>query len=141
LRVLPRSVPASCFNTARLAQLRIGAPLRLPLPGLRLVECILEREAWICVDSRHDHLPLIAWTAFRAAGRGLHEDVPCEQRLYHIHAGLIMGPALDAIERAAVAVLGRMGSHGPLLPRRRSGHYVSGTARSAEQTDLGIDDD
>lgn len=110
LRILPRVLPASCFNTVRLAQLRTGAPLRLPVPGLRLVECILEREAWFCVDSRVDHLPLIAWTAFRAAGRGLHEDVPCEQRLYHIHAGLIMGPALDAIERAAAVTLGKAGA-------------------------------
>lgn len=107
LRTLPRELPAGCFNTVRLAQLRAGGPLRLPLPGLRRIECLLEREAWICVDGTADHLPLIAWTAFRTAGRGLHEDVPCEQRLYHIHAGLIMGPALEAIERAAAAVLGK----------------------------------
>jgi hypothetical protein len=111
LRTLPRILPASCYNTVRLVQLRIGAPLRLPIPELRLIECILEREAWICVDSRLDHLPLIAWTAFRTAGRGLHEDVPCEQRFYHIHAGLIMGPALDAIERAAASLLGKAAGH------------------------------
>ncbi|MCC6302145.1 MAG: hypothetical protein IT489_05025 [Gammaproteobacteria bacterium] len=107
LRILPRALPAGCFNTVRLAQLRMGEPLRLPVPGLRLLECILEREVWICVDSRFDHLPLIAWTGFRVTGRGLHEDVCCEQRLYHIHAGLLMGPALDAIERAAAEALDR----------------------------------
>lgn len=107
LRILQRTLPASCFNTVRLAQLRMGEPLRLPVPGLRLLECILEREAWICVDSRLDHLPLIAWTGFRVTGRGLHEDVHCEQRLYHVHAGLLMGPALDAIEHAVVAALDR----------------------------------
>lgn len=106
LRTLPRALPASCFNTVRLAQLRKGEPLRLQVPGLRLLECILEREAWVCVDSRLDHLPLIAWTGFRVAGRALHEDVCREQRLYHIHAGLLMGPALDAIERAAADALG-----------------------------------
>lgn len=111
LRTLPRVLPAGCFNTVRLAQLRAGASLRLPVPGLRLLECILEREVWVCVDSRHDHLPLIAWTAFRATGRGLHEDVPCEQRLYHIHAGLIMGTALDAIERAAAALIHGSDAH------------------------------
>lgn len=118
LRTLPRMLPAGCFNTVRLAQLRVGAPLRLPVPGLRLVECILEREAWICVDSTADHLPLIAWTAFRAAGRGLHEDVPCEQRLYHIHAGLIMGPALEAIERVAADALGKVAGAGITPPGR-----------------------
>lgn len=111
LRTIRRVLPASCYNTIRLAQLRVGVPLRMPVPGLRLVECILEREAWVCIDSRLDHLPLIAWTAFRAAGRGLHEDVPCEQRLYHVHAGLIMGSALDAIERAAEALLGKTAVH------------------------------
>jgi hypothetical protein len=105
LRTLPRALPASCFNTVRLAQLRMGEPLRLQVPGLRLLECILAREAWVCVDSRLDHIPLIAWTGFRVAGRALHEDVCCEQRLYHIHAGLLMGPALDAIERAAADAL------------------------------------
>ena len=111
LRTLPRLLPASCFNTVRLAQLRVGVPLRLPAPGLRLLECILEREAWICVDARSDHVPLIAWTGFDLAGRGLHEAVRCEQRLYHIHAGLIMGPALDAIERAAAELLGKAEVH------------------------------
>jgi len=111
LRTLPRILPANCFNTVRLAQLRTGAPLRLPAPGLRLVDCILEREAWICVDSRSDHLLLIAWTAFQLSGRGLHEDVRCEQRFYHVQAGLIMGPALDAIEHAAEILLGKAGMH------------------------------
>ncbi len=109
LRVLPRLLPASCFNAVRLAQLRAGEPLCLTVPDRPQLECILEREAWICLDSTAAHLPLIVWTAFRAAGRGLHEDVPCEQRLYHIHAGLIMGPALAAIEGAAAARLGRAG--------------------------------
>ncbi len=111
LRTLPRLLPASCFNTVRLAQLRVGAPLRLPAPGLRLLECILEREAWICVDARSDHVPLIAWTGFDLAGRGLHEAVRCEQRLYHIHAGLIMGPALGRDAGGNSRLLGPGCSH------------------------------
>lgn len=59
---LPRYSSRSClmaaatYNRIRLALLRLGSPLRLPLTGLRTLEMVLEKDAWVCVDaSLNDH--------------------------------------------------------------------------------------
>lgn len=99
IRVIPKSVPAPCYNAVRLALLRRGEPLRFPLAGLRRIECILNRQSWRLFDGLEARRRLILeWAGFQTRGRSLHSPVPCELRLYHVHAGLIMGEALDAIE-------------------------------------------
>jgi hypothetical protein len=105
IRVLPKQIPPSCFNAVRLALRRRGEPLRLELPGLRAVSCVLARDSWRLVDhSGGSALLLLEWTDFRTGGRGLHEPVPSDLRVFHVQAGLIMGVALEAIERAAETV-------------------------------------
>jgi hypothetical protein len=107
LRVMPKTIEAACYNQVRLALRRLGNPLRVELPEHRGLEIILEDDNWLCVDSARNDQPIMAWLCFdtRRHNNALHEPVPCQLRLYHMHAGLIMGSALDALEQSLVAKL------------------------------------
>jgi hypothetical protein len=101
LRTLPERIEAACYNQARLALARFGRPLRVALPRHRGLEVILDDARWLCVDAWRDELPVLAWRAFQARGRAaLHEPVDCRLELYHAHAGLLMGTALEALDAA-----------------------------------------
>ena len=46
----------------------------------------------------HD-VPIVAWTDFQTQGRdNLHEPIPCEIRLYHFAARMILKATLGAME-------------------------------------------
>jgi hypothetical protein len=104
LHVMRKRIDASCYNQVRLALRRLGNPLRVELPEHRGLEIILENDNWLCVDSARNDQPIMAWLAFdtRKHNNALHEQVPCELHLYHMHAGLIMGSALDALEQSLI---------------------------------------
>lgn len=106
LRTLPKTIEAAYFNRARLALIRVGNPLRLTLPGLRGLEAIVSDDNWLVLDSQGSGNPVLAWCDFEAASRNaLHKPVRCQLKLYHIHAGLIMGPALEALQSALQEIL------------------------------------
>lgn len=100
LRTLPKRLEADCYNTVRLALLRLGSPLVVQPEGMRAVEMIIEPKHWFCVDDVSNGLPYVEWSEFDTRGRALHDPVPCTLRLYHVHAGLIMSGALEATCRA-----------------------------------------
>lgn len=101
LRVLSKTIKAADFNRVRLALRRLGRPLRVPLASHRGLEIILDDQTWLCVDSFHNDLLILAWRSFETTGRyGLHEDVRCELCFYHMHAGLIMGSAIEQLGQA-----------------------------------------
>ena len=102
LRIMPKTIEAACYNHVRLALSRLGNPLRVELPDHRGLEIILNSHHWLCVDSTHDDQPIMAWLDFdtSAHNQALHEAVPCQLRLYHMHAGLVMGSALDALSES-----------------------------------------
>ncbi len=95
LRSLPLSLEAVRFNRVRLALRRLGNPLCLELP--RGIDLILEDRSWFCLQAAGE-LPLVEWTAFACAGRALHEPVPCIMHIYHVHAGMIGGSLLAAMD-------------------------------------------
>ena len=97
LRVFPKIIEAPDFNRIRLILGHSTKPLRLSLPHHRGLEVILDHDAWLVVDSLKGDEPVLAWTAFKRPHTALHEPVNCEVRLYHTHAGLIMGSALEAL--------------------------------------------
>ena len=107
LRILPKTIEAICYNHVRLALSRLGNPLRVELPEHRGLEVILNTQHWLCVDSNHDDQPIMAWLNFdtRSHNQALHEPVPCQLRLYHMHAGLVMGSALDALDQSLAGKL------------------------------------
>ncbi|MEA2079820.1 MAG: hypothetical protein U9P00_08185, partial [Pseudomonadota bacterium] len=90
-----------------LALRRLGNPLRVDLPDHRGLEVILNDHHWLCVDSIKDDQPIMAWLDFdtRSHNQALHEPVPCQLRLYHMHAGLVMGSALDALDQSLTGKL------------------------------------
>jgi len=100
LRSMDKQVEASCYNQVQLALHRLDNPLRLELPGHRGLEIQLEADAWLCLDiTVEGDLPVLRWHSFEVQHRqSLHEPIQCRLDLYHIHAGLIMGTALDALE-------------------------------------------
>jgi hypothetical protein len=106
LRIFPKCIDASCYNAIRLALRRIANPLRVDLPQHRGLSVILDDQVWFCVDGLHEDLPVLAWRDFEVRERNsLQEAVNCRLHLYHTHAGLIMGSALEALEAAVLQCL------------------------------------
>jgi hypothetical protein len=106
LRCLAKNIPAATYNRIRIGLLRLGTPLYLPLEEFPTLRCALDRRVWLVFDDVVGGIPLLAWLGFaRSAEAGLHQPVACELRAFHHHAGLIMGRALDAVERAVAARL------------------------------------
>ncbi len=101
LRIFPKCIDASCYNAIRLALRRIANPLRVDLARHRGLSVILDNQVWFCVDGLHEDMPVLAWRDFEVRERNsLQEAVNCRLYLYHTHAGLIMGSALEALESA-----------------------------------------
>ena len=102
LRIMSKTIDAVCYNHVRLALLRLGNPFRVELPDHRNLEIILYSHYWLCVDSAHDDQPIMAWLDFDTSShnQALHKPVPCQLRLFHMHAGLVMGSALDSLDRS-----------------------------------------
>lgn len=100
IKISPVSIAAGNYNRIRLALLRLDNPLRIPLPGLRGMDLIADKEAWVCVDRTLYDLPVLAWTAFEHQGRStLHLPVNCQLNYYHIHANVIAETVLTTTDR------------------------------------------
>jgi hypothetical protein len=93
------NVDANYFNQAQTALKRIGEQIRFKIPKLSHLDLIVQDDAWIIVDRVLNDMPVVAWTDFQTEGRdNLHEPVPCEIRLYHFAARVILKRTLDAME-------------------------------------------
>ena len=68
------------------------------MDNLRDMVAILERDAWACVDSSLNDIPVCAWTNFQQHRSGLHTPVPCTLYTYHAHADIILDQVLHAID-------------------------------------------
>ncbi len=100
IKISPVSIAAKNYNRIRLAILRLDNPLRIPLPGLRGMDLIADKEAWVCVDRTLYDLPVLAWTAFEHQNRStLHLPVSCQLNYYHIHANVIAETVLTTTDR------------------------------------------
>lgn len=99
-------VPGDLYNLWRLARARLGLPMRLPLPGLKGLELLLEEDAWVCVDPRLNDLPVLAWSEFDAKGRdALYRPVACELRYYHLGASMVRARVLVLMQQELSARL------------------------------------
>ncbi|VAW86899.1 hypothetical protein MNBD_GAMMA16-1041 [hydrothermal vent metagenome] len=100
IKIAPVSIAAGNYNRIRLALLRLDNPLRIPLPGLRGMDLIADKDTWVCVDRTLYDLPVLAWTAFESQGRSsLHLPVNCQLNYYHIHANVIAETVLTTTDR------------------------------------------
>ena len=100
IRIMPKTIEASCYNHVRLALRRIENPYRVCLPDHRSLEMILNDASWMCVDGAVGNMPIMAWMDFdtREHNDALHAPVPCKLHLYHSLAGLVMGSVLESLE-------------------------------------------
>lgn len=95
----PVTVTAADYNRVQIALKRLDAPVRIPLIGLRTLELLLERDAWIVIDRALNEIPVLAWTDFQVADRdSLHEPVPCVLKMYHAHAMTILDKVISCME-------------------------------------------
>lgn len=100
LRVMHKLMDAEIYNRIRFNVLREHRPWRLSLKAFRCLACILEERIWICVDECQNDQPIMAWTNFQIAQRdALDAPIDCDLYLYHMHAGLIMGSALEMLAK------------------------------------------
>lgn len=98
------SVTAAIYNRVQIAFKRLGEPVGIPLTGLRRLELILDREAWIVVDHDMNDIPILAWTDFQVEGRtALHAAVPCNLKTYHMHAKVILARVTEFMEQELAA--------------------------------------
>jgi hypothetical protein len=84
----------------RLALNRLARPLRVELPNHRGLEAILDDHCWLVVDCLKNDQPVLTWSDFDYGRDSLHEPVACVLKLHHVHAGLVMGTALEALDCA-----------------------------------------
>lgn len=86
---------ATLYNPWRRARRRLGAPLRVALPGLKARVLVLADDAWVVADQRQYHMPVIAWVEFAPQGRdGLYEPVACTINDYPFMASQLRGKVL-----------------------------------------------
>ena len=99
-------LPAAMFNEVRLALLRLQDSIRFPVRGLRTLHVILDRDAWIVVDTGLNDVPVLAWTEFETAHRDtLHQPIKCKLYLYHAHADIIIEAVLNELHKELLSVI------------------------------------
>lgn len=92
-------IDAGHFNHVQLAMKKLGDSIRFPIPKLKHLDLILEKDAWIIVDHVLNDIPVAAWTAFETRHRdNLHQPIPCRLQIYHANADLILARTLEAME-------------------------------------------
>jgi hypothetical protein len=95
----PGTIDANYFNQAQTALKRIKEQIRFKVPTLNHLDLIVQEDAWIVVDRVLNDVPVVCWTDFQVEGRdSLHEPVPCEIRIYHFAARMILKTTLDAMK-------------------------------------------
>ena len=93
-------VDLELYRNVRLLLSRRGNAAQIELPGLRDLRLILERDAWICVDSLLDDLPVMAWTHFdKGAVFGQGGSISCSLIYYHSQAAVIIDSILHSLRR------------------------------------------
>lgn len=96
------------YNHVQHALNHLGESIRLPVPGLRHLNLILQKPAWIIVDRYLNDYPVAVWTDFDIRHRdNLHEPISCQLKMYHTHARLALEPALEAMRSLLSERLGK----------------------------------
>lgn len=88
------------YNHVQIALKRINDQIRLAIPGLKHLDLVLDKEAWIIIDRVHADVPIAAWSDFEVDHRAsLTDPINCTIRTYHAAADLILQRTLDAMEQ------------------------------------------
>ena len=93
------SIDARYFNVAQTALKRSKEPIRFKIPTLNHLDLLVQQDAWIIVDRVLYDMPIVAWTDFEIDDRdSLHEPIPCQVRLYHFAARMVLNTTLKAMQ-------------------------------------------
>jgi hypothetical protein len=105
----PSQVDAHYFNHVQRALKHLGNEIRLDLPGLKHLDLILQKDAWIIVDRVLNDYPIAAWCEFQADHRdNLHQAISCTLRSYHYGARMVLNRTLEAMEKQLIAELTKL---------------------------------
>lgn len=106
----PGKVDALYYNHVQTALKQLGNQIRLKIPKLKHLDLIIQKDAWIIVDTVLNDVPVVAWTGFETKGRTtIHEPIKCEIRFFHYAASMILNRTLEAME----LMLGEMLEYNP----------------------------
>ena len=95
----PGKVDALYFNHVQTALKHLGDQIRLKIPKLKHLDLILQKDAWIIVDTVLNDIPVVAWMNFETEHRdNLHEPIQCEIRFFHFAASMVLNRTLEAME-------------------------------------------
>ena len=98
-RVECSEVDAHRYNLIHRAIKRLGAPLRLELPGLKSLDILLDTDCWACVDRSALDLPILAWLLFEDHARSdLQAPVACQLRHYHARTDVLLPRFWETLE-------------------------------------------
>ena len=93
------TIDAQYFNVAQTALKRSKEPIRFKIPTLNHLDLLVQQDAWIIVDRVLHDMPIVAWTDFELDDRdNLHEPIPCQVRLYHFAARMVLNTTLKAMQ-------------------------------------------
>ncbi|MDH5473859.1 MAG: hypothetical protein OEY61_13505 [Gammaproteobacteria bacterium] len=92
-------VEAIYYNEVQTALKKLGRQIRFPIPKLKHLDLILQKDAWIVIDRALHDFPILAWTDFKTEGRqSLLAPVQCEVRIFHFAASMILRRTLEAMD-------------------------------------------
>ena len=95
----PGKVNALYFNHVQTALKHLGNQIRLKIPKLKHLDLILQKDAWVIVDTVLNDIPIAAWTHFDTDNReSLHEPIECEICFFHYAASMVLNRTLEAME-------------------------------------------
>ena len=95
----PGKVNALYYNHVQTALKSMGDQIRLKIPKLKHLDLILQKDAWVIVDTVLNDIPIAAWTNFNTSHReSLHEPIQCEIRFFHYAATMVLNRTLEAME-------------------------------------------
>lgn len=87
------------YNHVQTALKSLGPQIRLKIPKLKHLDLIIQKDAWIIVDTVLNDYPVLAWTNFETEHRdNLHEPIQCEIRFFHFAASMVINRTLEAME-------------------------------------------
>jgi hypothetical protein len=92
-------VKALYYNHVQTALKSLGPQIRLKIPKLKHLDLIIQKDAWIIVDTVLNDIPVVAWMNFETEHRdNLHEPIQCEIRFFHFAASMVLNRTLEAME-------------------------------------------
>lgn len=95
-----RKVDARYYNHVQTALKKLGPEIRIRPTGLKHLDLIIQKDAWIVVDRVLNDVPVVAWMNFQVHHRdSLHEPINCEIRIWHALASMIMTKTLQAMDQ------------------------------------------